>query len=594
MLRQGVVAELNWTYDAIGDELLDHSNIAQPRHVLFDSRVFSASGEDMKRHVTVVVSDLADGGCDLLGLVDEMGRARVKMPVWHFPMSAPYVPLEAMMKMNPDVRLDYHVDRALNERRAQVEVWCFRAGDMDGERAGANQYRAAHGQAPYRRATYEMPERTARRIFRQIASAICFLHSRGVQHGDVKPENVMITSGLSVKVVDFGFSSRVRMSTFAPDAAAASFHEDKDDSTAGAAASPASGDDAVAAATRTAADEGASAVSYSSDEEGSGGSTPPTEHAEAGASVPSYFPPEMRPGSKYPVLPFAVDVWMTGNVLLFLTCLPYLPISMNGDRAHIHYPDCGLAEQIKASRVLRHRLGMMEEEVDGKRYSYEPRPDSFALRDLLLGMMDENPRKRLTMAQVLEHPWTQGTAMPDEAVEDLCLRCHDEGAGSHQIVPTRFGGEREDAFNTEDDIAAFQTAGADASILGFLRNIRDGRLRPSNDVLKTLMEASKRVTEDLSAVKVAATMQRAADAASSSRPHTGAEESKGSETLDGEASPALTDDRDPVSTSGGGPLAQLPTVDEGEVSSDGSRVTKARDTGAGSEDGSRERTPPTT
>jgi serine/threonine protein kinase len=51
-------------------------------------------------------------------------------------------------------------------------------------------------------------EADAARLIREIASALAFLHGIGVVHGDMKPENLMLSSQLSsaavIKVVDFG------------------------------------------------------------------------------------------------------------------------------------------------------------------------------------------------------------------------------------------------------------------------------------------------------------------------------------------------------------------------------------------------------
>lgn len=52
-------------------------------------------------------------------------------------------------------------------------------------------------------------EKDAIRVMRQLASAVQFMHSRGVVHRDLKPENVMYThkgEDASVKIVDFGFA----------------------------------------------------------------------------------------------------------------------------------------------------------------------------------------------------------------------------------------------------------------------------------------------------------------------------------------------------------------------------------------------------
>lgn len=50
-------------------------------------------------------------------------------------------------------------------------------------------------------------EEDARPIFTQIASSLAFLHSRGIVHRDVKPENIKVNSATGhVKLLDFGLA----------------------------------------------------------------------------------------------------------------------------------------------------------------------------------------------------------------------------------------------------------------------------------------------------------------------------------------------------------------------------------------------------
>ncbi|KAJ3067380.1 hypothetical protein HK102_007429 [Quaeritorhiza haematococci] len=49
-----------------------------------------------------------------------------------------------------------------------------------------------------------LTELQARHIFRQLVSALLFLHQNGLAHRDVKDENVLIDGGLNVKLIDFG------------------------------------------------------------------------------------------------------------------------------------------------------------------------------------------------------------------------------------------------------------------------------------------------------------------------------------------------------------------------------------------------------
>lgn len=50
-------------------------------------------------------------------------------------------------------------------------------------------------------------EVTARRMFKQIVEAVCYLHQINVVHRDIKLDNILIEEGSrQVKLIDFGFS----------------------------------------------------------------------------------------------------------------------------------------------------------------------------------------------------------------------------------------------------------------------------------------------------------------------------------------------------------------------------------------------------
>lgn len=53
-----------------------------------------------------------------------------------------------------------------------------------------------------------LPEQTAIPYFRQICSAIGYLHERGVTHNDIKPANIMLNFNDVPVLVDFGFAQR--------------------------------------------------------------------------------------------------------------------------------------------------------------------------------------------------------------------------------------------------------------------------------------------------------------------------------------------------------------------------------------------------
>ncbi|XP_060034264.1 uncharacterized protein LOC132534355 [Erinaceus europaeus] len=51
-----------------------------------------------------------------------------------------------------------------------------------------------------------MREEEARRVFRQLASAMEYCHAKGIAHRDLKPENILVQSLNRIKITDFGLS----------------------------------------------------------------------------------------------------------------------------------------------------------------------------------------------------------------------------------------------------------------------------------------------------------------------------------------------------------------------------------------------------
>jgi serine/threonine protein kinase len=52
------------------------------------------------------------------------------------------------------------------------------------------------------------PEKIAHQYFRQILSGLSAVHSEGMYHGDLKPENLLLDDDYTLKLADFGFSER--------------------------------------------------------------------------------------------------------------------------------------------------------------------------------------------------------------------------------------------------------------------------------------------------------------------------------------------------------------------------------------------------
>ena len=52
-------------------------------------------------------------------------------------------------------------------------------------------------------------EQIAAKIFLNILKSVNLLHKRGIIHGDIKPENILIGNDFTIKLIDFGFSQIV-------------------------------------------------------------------------------------------------------------------------------------------------------------------------------------------------------------------------------------------------------------------------------------------------------------------------------------------------------------------------------------------------
>jgi len=54
--------------------------------------------------------------------------------------------------------------------------------------------------------TQKFDQPTAIAVFKQLVSALGFIHSKGIAHRDLKPENLLFDKDYNLKIVDFGFS----------------------------------------------------------------------------------------------------------------------------------------------------------------------------------------------------------------------------------------------------------------------------------------------------------------------------------------------------------------------------------------------------
>lgn len=162
--------------------------------------------------------------------------------------------------------------------------------------------------------------------FRQLISAINFMHLRNICHRDLKLENILLDTNYNLKLCDFGLAKEIFV-----------------------------------------------------------GNQPNILTTMCGS--PAYVAPEVLSGQGYEGQ--KADIWSCGVILfaMITSCLPTEDSAIDGDP---------LYERIKA-RV----------------FDYPPWGTTITghLADLLQRIFDPNPETRITIPQIMAHPWYQGSTI---------------------------------------------------------------------------------------------------------------------------------------------------------------------------------------
>ncbi|XP_070544950.1 maternal embryonic leucine zipper kinase-like isoform X2 [Ptychodera flava] len=157
-------------------------------------------------------------------------------------------------------------------------------------------------------------EGEARMFFRQIVSAVAYIHEMGYAHRDLKPENLLLDEDQSLKLIDFGLAAK-----------------------------PKGGMD---------------------------------DHLETCCGSPAYAAPELISGREY--LGAEADVWSMGVLLYALLC-GFLPFDDDN-------------------------IAFLYRKIQQGKYE-EPAWLSDSSRDIIRQMLQTNPKKRIAVHELLDHPW---------------------------------------------------------------------------------------------------------------------------------------------------------------------------------------------
>ncbi|XP_057336554.1 maternal embryonic leucine zipper kinase-like [Microplitis mediator] len=163
-----------------------------------------------------------------------------------------------------------------------------------------------------------LTENESRKFFRQIVSAVAYLHSLGFAHRDLKPENVLLDKEQNLKLIDFGLCAKPK-----------------------------------------------------------GGMQ---THLLTSCGSPTYAAPELILGKKY--LGSEVDIWSMGVLLYALLC-GFLP-----------FDDSNIDSLYK--KILSGKFD-------------EPRWLSGNSKCLIRAMLQTDPKKRITIEELCNHPWVVNT-----------------------------------------------------------------------------------------------------------------------------------------------------------------------------------------
>ncbi|CAK9830087.1 Maternal embryonic leucine zipper kinase [Anthophora retusa] len=159
-----------------------------------------------------------------------------------------------------------------------------------------------------------LSETESRKFFRQIVSAVAYLHSLGYAHRDLKPENVLLDREENLKLIDFGLCAK-----------------------------PKNGIES---------------------------------HLQTSCGSPTYAAPELILGRKY--LGSEVDIWSMGVLLYALLC-GFLPFDDNS-------------------------IESLYRKILSGKYD-EPSWLSSSSRRLIRAMLQIDPKKRITIQELCNHPW---------------------------------------------------------------------------------------------------------------------------------------------------------------------------------------------
>lgn len=241
--------------------------------------------------------------------------------------------------------------------------------------------------------------RQIRCIMRDVILGLEYLHHQGIIHRDIKPANIIYTTDRqSVKIIDFGVAH------FSPPIHWKKTHEGTRDAIEDAALFPDSDllkrigtPSFLSPEVVWFADANVEFASSASSETFSPSSA--GSHSATTIALTEPVPKERPPITK------AIDIWslaITFYCLLFGHTPFNVPTSAN---ENIHHNEFMLYKQICTQDwPLDPHMGVERVKTGGRRPK-DPTSEGFLIDQLLDGMLQKNPSKRMSLVELKKHPW---------------------------------------------------------------------------------------------------------------------------------------------------------------------------------------------
>ena len=195
----------------------------------------------------------------------------------------------------------------------------------------------------------KLSEKTAKFLFRQIIQGIKYIHEQNIAHRDIKLENLLIDLNNNVKICDFGIGRKIKNKN-------------------------------------------------------------QLLHDQCGTLM--YMAPEILLSSKEKGYePFPVDIWSSG-ISLYIMLSGTLPFNYKNKKNEDDEEE-EEEENEEEEESFSEKSKSKKNEEDNFKLQYsivykEPKKIekiSDEARDLLKGLLNKDPKKRLTCEQILNHPW---------------------------------------------------------------------------------------------------------------------------------------------------------------------------------------------